>query len=515
MFHYAKRLAYSLLIGILCGNIHAAEKNSDTSRPNIIVIMTDDMGFSDVGCYGGEVETPHLNRLAAQGLRFTQFYNTSKCMTTRASLLSGLYSTQSYRNRRLSDNCVTIAETLQPAGYHTIQTGKWHLGSENKKWWPTGRGFDRCFGCPAGGGFYFRPSAFNQPRSVVRGEEVIYSQKIDPPKGWYTTDAYTDEGLAYVREAVEKKKSFFWYLAYNAPHWPLRAKPEDIAKYRGKYKAGWDVLRQQRYQRMVEMGIIHPESKLSPREKSVPAWTSLSEKEKDVQDLRMATYAAMVDCVDQNVGKIVAKLKELDVYDDTLLLFLSDNGADSSGGAMGENRGKGVCGTAESFAFTGACWANVSNAPFRKYKTYSLEGGISSPLIAHWPKGIVADVRGSLVSQPTHLIDIMSTCVDVTDASYPTTFKNRAITPMEGTSLKPAFTGQAFKREAPLYFNYSQGRAVRDGNWKLVSHARNSWQLYDMTSDRTELRDLSAKLTDRVRKMAQQWKELEQRCRVK
>ena len=258
-----------------------------SAKPNIIVIMTDDMGFSDLGCYGSEIETPTLDGLAGDGLRFTQFYNTSRCCPTRASLLTGLYAHQAgmggstgdegktnpgYRGR-LMERCVTIAEALRPAGYVTIQTGKWHVGDRKKAWWPLGRGFDHCYSCPGGGGFYFRPSAFIRPRRVIRGNEVLYSVEKDPPDGWYATDAYTDEGLAYIREAVGNGRPFFWYLAYNAPHYPLKAKPQDIAKYRGRYKStGWDVIRKQRHERLIQQGIIDPMWRLSPRPANVPAW---------------------------------------------------------------------------------------------------------------------------------------------------------------------------------------------------------------------------------------------------
>ena len=302
--------------------------------------MTDDMGFSDVGCYGSEIETPNLDSLAAYGLRFTQFYNTGKCCPTRTSLMTGLYAHQAgmggmtndegpknpgYRGR-IMPRAVTIAEVLKPAGYHTIQTGKWHLGEKDKSWWPTGRGFESCFGSPAGGGFYFRPSEFDKPRFLVRGDKIVYDMKNDPPKDFYTTDAYTDEGLNFVRKAVKNKKPFMWYLAYNAPHWPLKAKPKDIAKYSGKYKIGWDQIRENRHKKLIQQGIIEPSWKLSKRPKEIPAWETLSDKQKDEQDMRMATYAAMVDCVDQNVGKVIKELKKLDVFDNTMIIYMSPAG---------------------------------------------------------------------------------------------------------------------------------------------------------------------------------------------
>ena len=513
---------------MLCSVSPVLAQQSSAERPNIILIMTDDMGFSDLGCYGSEIDTPVLDGLAMNGLRFTQFYNTSRCCPTRATLLTGLYSHQAgiggmtfdqgpenpgYRGH-LNEHCVTIAEALSPAGYFTIQTGKWHVGDKEQAWWPLGRGFDRCFSCPSGGGFYFAPSLATGSREVVRGNEILFDAKQDPPADWYTTDAWTDEGLAYLKEAVDSKKPFFWYLAYNAPHWPLQAKPQDIAKYRGKYKIGWDAVRENRYSRLIDLGIIDADWKLSPRGKAVPAWDTLSARERGIQDLRMATYAAMIDCVDQNIGKIVSTLKELQIYDNTLILFLCDNGGSAEGGIIGSNNREGRCGTRESFAKYGECWANVSDTPFRKYKKFIHEGGISSPLIAHWPRGIDAKLQGSLVSEPAHLIDLMATCVDVSAAEYPETFKGARILPMEGKSLQPLFHGKELQRQSPLFFEHMGNKGVRQGRWKLVAFAGKPWELYDLQIDRTELNDLSAKFPERVEEMTAQWEAWAKRCHV-
>ena len=501
---------------------------ADSERPNIIIIMTDDMGYSDLGCYGAEINTPNLDGLAKNGLRFTQFYNTGRCCPTRTSLLTGLYAHQAgmggmtsdagpnrpgYRGR-IMKRAVTIGEALAPAGYHTIQTGKWHVGDKKKEWWPVNRGFQSGFSSPAGGGFYYRPSAFNQPRSIVRGEKVIYNQQIDPPKGFYTTDAYTEEGFPYVREAVKANKPFLWYLAYNAPHFPLKAKPEDIAKYRGKYKAGWDEVRKKRHEKLIELGIIKSSWKLSPRSKNIPAWETLSEKQKDEQDLRMATYAAMIDCVDQNIGKLVTELKSLEVYENTLIIFLCDNGGDSSGGTLGSNKGKGKVGTAESFAYYGEAWANVSNTPFKLYKKYIHEGGISTPFIAHWPKGINKDLNNSLITEPTHLIDLMATCIDLSNAEYPKSYKSHEIIPMEGKSLNSIFKGKKFTRNAPLFFEHSGNKGIRSGKWKLVSKKGSAWELYDMEQDRTELNDLSSKYPEISNDLKSKYAEWAKRCFV-
>lgn len=507
-------------------------------RPNVVLIMTDDMGFSDIGCFGSEIETPNIDGLAQGGLRFVQFYNSSRCCPTRASLLTGLYAHQTgigdmmadrgpehpgYRGH-LSRQCVTIAEVLAPAGYRTIQTGKWHVGDKKKEWWPLARGFQRCFGSPAGGGFYFRPSGFRLPRFVVRNEEVVYTMEKDPPPGWYTTDAYTDEGLEFVKESVAEDKPFFWYCAYNAPHYPLKAKPEDIAKYRGRYKAGWDAIREARYEKLIRLGIIEESWNLSPRAGRIPAWETLSPEQQDVQDLRMATYAAMVDCVDQNVGKIIHTLKELDAFEDTLILFLHDNGGCDAGGILGKNTGPGVCGTVDSEAYYGQCWANVSNTPFRKYKSHIHEGGIATPLVAHWPAGIKIELKGQLVEEPSHIIDIMATIVEATKTEYPTTYREEAIIPLEGQSLLPIFQANSSKADRnrvdssradrPLFFEHEKCKGVRQGEWKLVAAKKGPWELYQLSKDRTEQNDLAAKLPEQVRRLEALYKEWAARCWV-
>ncbi|MBL7218485.1 MAG: arylsulfatase [Phycisphaerae bacterium] len=484
-------------------------------KPNIVLIMTDDMGFSDLGCYGSEISTPNLDSLAAGGLRFTQFYNTGRCCPTRASLLTGLYPHQAgvghmtgdrgpahpgYRGR-LTGRCVTIAEVLGPAGYYTFTTGKWHVGAKEQSWRPLGRGFTHCYSCPQGGGFYFRTSMSRGMRQVVRDEKILYDNKNDPPNGWYSTDAWTDEGLKFMTDAAGQGKPFFWYLAFNAPHWPLKAKPRDIAKYRGKYKIGWDEIRKRRRARLIELGMIDKRWSLSPRGQGIPAWDSLSDKQKDNQDLRMATYAAMIDSVDQNVGKIVKKLKKLGVYENTLILFLQDNGGCAEGGNMGRDNGKGVCGTAESFSLYGACWANASNTPFRRYKHWVHEGGAGTPLVAHWPEGIAADLRGKLVTEPSHLVDVMATCTDISGAAYPKTFKGAKIIPPEGRSLRPLLEGKAFDRGGAIYFEHEGNRAVRLGKWKIVAVHGGKWELYDMSADRTELNDLSKKMPEKLNEM--------------
>ena len=415
----------------------------------------------------------------------------------------------------LTERCVTLAEVLSKAGYQTFHTGKWHLGADRSEWWPLARGFDKSYGCLEGGGFHFRPSSYKDQRRVTRGNAVLYDHDTDPPKDWYSSDAWTDEGLQFVEQAVEGDKPFFWYLAHNAPHFPLQAKPQDIAKYRGKYKAGWDVIRQQRYERLLKLGLIDDDWPLSPRPSAVPAWDKLTPEQQDQQDLRMATYAAMIDCVDQNVGKIITKLKELDAYDNTLILFLHDNGGCSQGGKTGSNKGKGECGTAESFAYYGASWANASNTPFRRYKKWIHEGGIATPLVVHWPNGVKRELHGSVVNTPAHVIDIMPTLAELAAAVYPKTFKGNKILPLEGVSLTPVIQGESFEREEPLFFEHEGNRGVRLGQWKLVAIKGKPWELYNIEKDRTEANNLADQMPEKVNDLSARYTKWSKRCFVK
>ncbi len=476
-------------------------------RPNIIIIMADDMGYSDIGCYGGEVRTPNLDKLAAGGLRFTQFYNTARCCPTRAALLTGLYSHQAgvghmvadqsvpgYRGF-LTDNCVTIGEALRPAGYTTLMVGKWHVG-ENRPHWPVDRGFDHYFGLISGASNYFRLGPEPNRKMALDGEPWF-----PPATGFYMTDAFSDNAVKYIEQYGGKEKPFVMYVAYTSPHWPLHAMKEDIDRYRGKYRDGWDALRQRRYQRMIEMGIIKPEWKLTPRDETAPAWDSLSEEKKDFFDHKMAVYAAQIDRMDQGIGRIIRKLQELKIDRNTLVMFLADNG----GCAEEVNRGKegAEIGTADSFTSYGLPWANASNTPFRLYKHWEHEGGISAPLIAYWPE--VIREGGRLTPQPGHLIDLLATCVDVAGATYPSEYNGRKITPLEGKSLAPIFrTGTREGHEA-IYWEHEGNRAVRQGKWKLVALHNKPWELYDLDADRTELNNLASSEPERVTKMSKMW----------
>ena len=492
-------------------------------RPNIVIILVDDMGFSDLGCYGSEIPTPNIDALAAGGVRFTQFYNTARCSPTRASLLTGLYPHQAGMGHldsevhpgskgttgRLRDDCVTIAEVLKDAGYLTCMTGKWHLGQQHGTP-PWEQGFDRSLNSPSGG-IYFRKQPY-RPEIFLNGEKKI---KDDPMFGkqWYSTDLWADWGLKFVDEAIDADQPFFLYLANCAPHFPLMAPKKDIERYRGKYMQGWSELREARHERQKELGIVDPAWPLSELPPDVPEWDSLSDKEKERFDHMMAIYAAMLDVVDRNVGKVVAHLKERGQLDNTLILFLSDNGGNAESGPRGIYEGKNPGGP-NSRVFLGQNWATLNNTPLRRYKHFTHEGGISTPLIAHWPAGIANDRNGKLERQPGHLVDVMATVVDVTGAKYPTEYKGHEIQPMEGVSLRPALAGEDLERENPIYWEHEGNRAIRRGKWKAVMKLKGPWELYDIVADRTEQHDLVDKQPELAKELIAEWEAWAKRADV-
>ncbi len=492
------------------------------TRPNIVVIMADDMGFSDLGCYGGEIATPNLDALASQGLRFRQFYNAARCCPTRASLLTGLYPHQAgvghmvndrgraaYRGY-LNDQCVTIAEVLGGAGYTTLMSGKWHVG-ENRPHWPADRGFDEYFGLISGGSNYFR---LDTARQMASG-----SEPYTPPDdgSFYMTDAFTDQAVEFLRKHGREEQPFFLYLAYTAPHWPLHAKPADIEKYVGRYAMGWDELRKRRFARQSKVGIRADSWVLSERDPDVPAWEDA--RDKALWERRMEVYAAMIDCLDQGVGRVVTTLRDLGQLDNTLVLFLSDNGGchESANIEQGTPRNtwadpNAMPGGPESFDGYDRPWANASNTPFRMFKSWVHEGGVASPLICHWPAGIKM-LPGSVTDAPGHVIDLMATCVDLAGATYPDARDGQPIVPMEGRSLRPVFeTGTRDGHDA-IFWEHQGNRAVRMGRWKLVakrvspSGGAGPWELYDMESDRSELNDLAGEMPDRVAALERGWSE--------
>ena len=521
--------------------------------PNIILIMGDDMGYSDIGCYGGEINTPNLDQLAANGLRFTQFYNTARCCPTRASLLTGLYpqqagighmvndrGTPAYRGD-LSDQAVTIAEVLKDAGYSTYMSGKWHvtpyiIENPDKKNWPRQRGFDKFFGMISGAG------SFYDPRSLTMENEYVA-----PGKNFYATTDFTNYGVKRITEH-EGDNPYFLYLSYTAAHWPMHAPAEEVTKYKGNYDKGWDDLRLNRYERMKKMGIIPDRWKLTPRDSLGVAWYEGIE-DKDWEVANMEVYAAMIDIMDQGIGQIINALKEKGELENTLIFFLQDNGACAellNWGGLGQptenplpmqpaelqtemipkvtRDGKpvklmknGWPGPPEGYTAYGLNWANASNTPFREYKHWVHEGGISTPLIIHWPARIKKG--GTFRDEPSHLIDIMATCVDVAGATYPDTYKEKNIIPLEGKSLVPVFDENELDREA-IFWEHEGNRAVRMGKWKLVSVANKkrssvwdkeeelateNWELFDMEADRTEINNLTRLNPELVDKMAAMW----------
>ena len=531
-------------------------------RPNIVIILADDVGFCDIGCYGGEIHTPHLDALAASGLRFTQFYNTSRCCPSRASLLTGLYPHEAGIGhmtdggspllgegyaRDLNEHCLTIAQVLKSAGYGTGAVGKWHVTQEikpdaaNKSNWPLHRGFDRYYGTIMGAGSFFDPAM------LCRGDVAIspfVDKEYQPPGGepYYYTDAIGDQACRFIRERDEKKP-FFLYVAFTAAHWPMQALPQDIAKYKGVYDGGYEPIRQARFAREKQMGVIDPAWDLSPQ---FGNWDKIRDKQWEARG--MEVYAAMLDRMDQNIGRIVQTLRDDKLLNDTLILYLQDNGGNYEPLGRNPQRSfarqdhptlpplpasfiqtemrpsqtrdgypmldghKAMPGPADTYIAYGKAWANVSNTPFREYKHFVHEGGIATPLIAHWPAGIAR--RGELETSPGHLVDLMATCIDLAGATYPKEFNGHALYPLEGTSLRPTFAGRALP-DRPIFWEHEGNRAMRLGNWKLVAKAPNGkWELYDITHDRTEMHDLSSSEPDRTNDMARAWEAWAKRAHV-
>lgn len=503
------------------------------SPPNIIVILADDMGYSDLGVMGSEIKTPNIDRMARGGQLYTSMYNCARCCPTRASLLTGLYPhkagighmTANYGSPayqgHLRNDAVTLAEVLRLAGYRTLMSGKWHVGGpydprEADIWTPgevgqptpRQRGFDRFFGTLDGAGSFFFPHYIGEDDSRV---EIASDD-------FYMTDAVTDKAVDMIESSVGEEKPFFLYLAYTAPHWPLQAHPEDIARYRGSYLKGWDHLRTARHEEMLGHGLLEGNWQISPRDPEASAWKDTAHH--DWEDARMATYAAMVDRMDQGIGKVMHSLKRLGVQDDTLILFLSDNGgcaefmaedgwAESypDVGYDGQKIIPGnlpnlTPGAGTTFQSYDVAWSNVSNVPFRMHKTWVHEGGISTPLVAYWPNGIKP---GGVIHQARHVTDIMPTLLDVSGAKYPADFDGHGVQKLDGESLLPLFHNTYAEREQPIFWEHEGNCAVRDGDWKLVKEFGGDWELYNMRVDRTELFDLRQKNAPRAEKMIKEF----------
>lgn len=496
------------------------QKEPSLQKPNIIVIMADDMGYSDLGFMGSGIETPNIDKLAGNGLVFNRFYNTGRCCPTRASLLTGQYAHNTglgwmtvsnlghpgYTGD-MNEQSITIAQALKPAGYSTYMTGKLHIMYDEfmkpegpKHNWPLQRGFDKYYGHLSGGGGYYNPATL-----------TYNNQRLDVPEDFYLTTAVTDSTVSFLEQHFENKKDdpFFFYVAYYAPHRPLHALQKDVAKYRGKFMDGWDSQRKKRYEKLLEKGFIDPAWDLTEREKKVPAWNNLDEDEKKVWDALMATYAGQIDCMDQGIGEILSVLEENDELDNTLLFFLSDNG----GCAEGQGKTLSVeqidlIGNDEPAQSYRINWANVSNTPFREYKHWAHEGGISTPLIMHWPEKIAA--KGKITTQVGHVIDLMPTILDVAGATYPNKFAGIEINPVQGKSLVPLIEGDVFVRE-PLFFEHEANRAVIAGDWKLVSKGKNkapyttNWELFNLKTDRTETTNLIQSKPEKAKELETLW----------
>ena len=526
-------------------------------RPNILLIMADDVGFSDLGCYGSAIQTPNLDALAMGGVRFTQFYNTSRCCPTRASLLTGLYPHQAgighmtWTDRglegyhaTLNNHCATIAEVLRADGYRTYMAGKWHVtrfdGPEaDPSQWPVQRGFEKFYGTIKGSGSFYDPISLCRQNTFITPEN-------DPeyrPQEFYYTDAISDNAVKFLQkhEAESADKPFFLYVAYTAAHWPMQALEKDIAKYKGKFDGGYEPERQARLQRLKELGLIDSKWDAAP---TVGDWNAVDKK---WEARCMEVYAAMLDNMDQGIGRIVRELKRSGQLENTVIFFLQDNGACAEDNGRRPvkkspakkfqpmrpdelqtvaqphqtrdgrpvRKGPGVMpGGADTFVAYGENWANVSNTPFREYKHWVHEGGISTPLIVHWPAGIPSRRNGKLETQPGHLIDIMATCVALSGANYPKELHGEKIKPLQGVSLLPALEGKDLKRPEPIFWEHESNRAIREGNWKLVAKADQAWELYDMEQDRTEMHNLAAANPAKVKALAAKWDAWAARCDV-
>ncbi|WP_129669373.1 arylsulfatase [Phytoactinopolyspora endophytica] len=519
---------------------------TNDERPNVVLVLADDMGYSDLGCYGSEIDTPHLDALARGGIRMTHFTTTARCSPSRASLLTGLHPHQAgigvltgddgpggYPGS-LNDRCVTIAEVLGAAGYATYMSGKWHVSHEESRpggAWPTRRGFQRFFGTLNGGGNYFSPAGLH------RDEQDVSDEAREDPDFYYT-DAITENAVAFLREhsVAEGERPFFCYVAYTAPHFPLQARDADIARYAGRYREGWDVIRERRFAKQRKLGVVSEQAELSPRDPQVPAWEDAEDR--DWEQRRMEVYAAMVEVMDRGIGRIVDELRATGELDNTVFVFLSDNGgcAEEVPPRLGADvhlpgpkviptattDGRDVYvgrhpehmpGSEDTFMFCGPPWANVSNTPFRFHKRWTHEGGVASPFIVHWPRGL-GESAGTVCDAPHYLPDVMPTLLEITGAQYPHEFPSRDPLPLEGMSMLSSLRGAPRDDERCQFYEHLGNAAVRRGRWKLVREYPADWELYDTDSDPTELHDVAEEHPELVRELAHEWAAWSARCGV-
>lgn len=498
-----------VLAGLACSS-----EQSTGIKPNILLILADDLGWSDIGCYGSEVATPNLDKLAAEGIRFTNFHNTSKCFPSRAALITGVYAQDCGYNESFRDplrNAATIGEVLQPAGYLTYWSGK-HHGIEN----PFHRGFTRFYGLKDGACNHFNPGLQRENEAEPAQKKmrqwcidsVEYFPYTPEQSDFYTTDYFTNYAIEFVAEADRKNKPFFLYLAYTAPHDPLMAWPDDISKYRGKYDEGYEVIRERRYQKQLASGLIDSTYKLS--DPTYRSWDALDPDEQKLETEKMEVYAAMIDRMDQNIGRLLEELKKSGQLDNTVIFFLSDNGASAEMVVLDDDNDSGIPGAMDRWLSLGADWANVGNTPYRFYKNYSYEGGINTPLVVWWPGKIN---QGLITRFIGHVIDLMPTIVEISGAIYPEAIHGEPVTPMRGTSLLPVFSDCSIKRDNILFWEWSDGQAAYLNDWKIVKQGRdNDWDLYNTYNDPTETRNLAAINSDKVAEMAGYFKNWRALC---
>lgn len=507
------------------GQTNEGETTKAQERPNILLIMADDMGYSDLGCFGSEIRTPNLDRLAAKGVRLANFYNNARCCPSRATLMTGQYPHKvgmagmvkqrseepgkGPRRGGLNDSCLTIAEALKTADYKTYMSGKWHV-SEWPEHWPSKRGFDEYYGLISGASSYYKIREEKRLRQVVRNGKVVGIEDPD----YYMTDAFTDSASRFLDQHFQQSKDqpFFMYLAYNAPHWPLHAYPQDIAKYQGKYLDGWDRLRKARYQRMESLGLLPEGAQLTNRTTGIPAWDTLSRAQQEDWDRRMAVYAAMVEIMDRNIGRLIQQLEDAGQLENTLIVFISDNGASPEDITYRNLHKEGMpYGMEGSYVAYREPWANASNTPYRLYKSWVHEGGIRSPFIAHWPAGIPH--QDTILKETAYIMDLMPTCMDLAGVDYP---QDPSKKPLDGQSIKNLLTTQAgYKEHEVVCWEHLGNKAIRQGDLKLVYHKEDStWTLFDLAKDPGETTDLKAQKPKVLKTLKTRYKKWEKKMGV-
>jgi arylsulfatase len=517
MINPARWLLVLLAAGLLPG---ASEAGAAPSRPNILLILADDLGYSDLGCYGGDIQTPNLDALAKGGLRFTQFYNTSRCWPSRGAVLTGYYAQQIRRDSMEGVPnsggrgvrpawAPLVTEFLRPLGYRCYHSGKWHIDGK-----PLANGFDRSYEIQTGQNNFFNPRGASED-----------GRPVEPTENYYSTVATADHAIRALRDHAKHHadRPFFHYLCFIAPHFPLHALPEDIARYAGKYLKGWNVVAQERWSRQTKLGLIHhalpamerevgppyhfPDDllKLGPGEVNRPLpWLDLTTEQQEFQAMKMAIHAAMVDRMDREIGRVIEQLKAMGAFENTLILFASDNGASAEIMVRGDGHDpKAPMGSAATYLCLGPGWSSAANTPFRRHKTWVHEGGISTPFIAHWPDGITA--RGQLRHDPAHLIDVVPTVLEITGARKPDMIGGKPVPPAPGKSLVPAFKHDGALKHDYLWWLHEGNRAIRVGDWKLVAAKGDPWELYDLGKDRGESRNLAAQHPDKVRELSALW----------